>query len=155
MAVEGKTVLNLGAGKLIRGDAINHDQVKHSDKIDIVWDLNNLPWPWKDEQFELVIARAVLEHLDVDLLASMNEIWRVMKPGGKAFVKLPYWNHDRTWEDPTHRRGYAPKVFNFFDPSTKYGQLYGFYTPHKWKIIDGPTLNKAKTSILCTLEKVG
>lgn len=154
ITVGDKKVLNIGAGNDPIVGAVNHDITKHHDYIDVVWDLNNLPWPWEDDSFDLVNARAVLEHLDRDLLTTMNEIWRILKPGGVAVIKLPFWQHEVSWEDPTHRRGYALKTFDYFDPSTKIGKKYDFYTPRKWKITRGPRLNRSGSSIHCTLQKI-
>lgn len=151
--VGDKKVLNIGAGNDPIAGAVNHDITKHHDYIDVTWDLNNLPWPWADDEFDLVHARAVLEHLNLDLLQSMNEIWRILKPGGTAVIKLPFWKHEVSWEDPTHRRGYALKTFDYFDPSTKIGGKYRFYTPRKWKIVRPARLNRCGSSIHCTLQK--
>lgn len=147
------TILNLGAGNDVMEGAINHDITLHRPEIDIAWDLNKMPWPWLDGTFDLVVAKSVLEHLDHDLLRCMDEVWRVLKPGGRLYVKLPFWNCDVTWSDPTHRRGYGMHIFDQFDPDTERGKEYHFYTPRKWKIVKGPRLNKSGSSILCTLKK--
>jgi len=53
-------ILNLGAGNKPREGAINHDLRQHRPEIDVAWDLNDLPWPWEAEQFDFIVARAVL-----------------------------------------------------------------------------------------------
>jgi predicted SAM-dependent methyltransferase len=126
-------VLNLGAGKSPIKDAVNHDITKHSDFISIVWDLNKLPWPWKDNSFDKIVAWAVLEHLDISLVQSMNECWRILRPGGIIALKVPYWDSEGCWNDPTHKRGYTLQSMDYFDPDTKFGTQYNFYTPFKWK----------------------
>ena len=45
--------------------------------------------PFKDESLDLVIASEILEHLNTPETAS-REIWRVLKPGGRAIVSTPY-----------------------------------------------------------------
>jgi len=130
-----RIALNLGAGNKIISDAVNHDLTKHRPEIDIAWDLNNIPWPWEDDTFTYILANAVLEHLEIDLLKSMNECHRILKPNGELTVKLPYWNHEASYEDPTHYWVFSPGVFDLFDPETYRGQHYGFYTPRKWKIL--------------------
>lgn len=147
-----ETVLNLGAGNSPREGAINHDIRKHRSEIDIAWDLNDLPWPWDDESFDLIIAKAVLEHLRINLIESVNECWRILKPDGRMYLKLPYWKHDNTYLDPTHYWRFALETPYVFDPATDYGRKYAFYTDRKWKIIKGPYLNNAKSSILVTME---
>lgn len=149
----GRPILVLGCGNQPSGGAVNHDIVKHRDEVDIVWDLNDLPWPWENEQFEGVVARAVLEHLDLNLMQSMNEIWRITKPGGTLDVKLPYWRSEVSYEDPTHRWAVGLHVFDQFDPSTRRGADYTFYTPRKWKIISC-VLNRGGTSVVAKLRKI-
>jgi SAM-dependent methyltransferase len=105
-------------------------------EIDVAWDLNKVPWPWGDGDFDEIHAMSVLEHLDIDLVQSIDECWRILAPGGTLRVRLPYWQHELTWRDPTHRRGYTMSTFDLFDPSTTMGAEYGFYTERKWKIME-------------------
>jgi len=145
-------ILNLGAGNRIIGDAVNHDVIKHRPEIAVAWDLNNLPWPWPDQSFELIVARSVLEHLRLDLVQSFNECWRLLRPSGHLFVKLPYWQSDISHQDPTHRWFFSLKSLDQFDPDMTRGQEYAFYTPFKWKICQAPQLNRAGSSLIATLE---
>lgn len=147
-----RTVLNIGAGNKIMAGAINHDLVRHRPEIDVAHDLNVLPWPWPDETFDKVIARAVLEHLDIDLVTSLNECWRLLKPGGIVYLKLPYWDSDIAHQDPTHRWFFSMKSFDQFDPDRRRGREYGFYTDRHWRIVKGPKMNSARSSIHVTME---
>ena len=153
--VSNKKVLVLGAGDRVNVNAINHDVTKLNKYIDVVWDLNELPWPWKDKQFIFIEARTVLEHLRIDLVESLNECWRILESGGCIFVKIPYWNHERTWEDPTHRRGYALGTFDYFDPDTERGTTYRFYTTKKWKILEKGYTSDSRSSIFAKMKKRG
>lgn len=146
--------LVLGCGNRPYRNATNHDVTPHSDYVDVVHNLSVLPWPFVDEQFDFVIAESVLEHLDIDLLTAMNEIWRILQPGGKLSIKLPYWRHEQTWNDPTHRRGYGLGIFRQFDPTTERGREYEFYTARKWHILKPARLNPSGSSVLAVLEKV-
>lgn len=52
------------------------------------------------QSFDLVIASHVLEHVGDDLRA-LNEIHRVLKPGGYAILQTPYSARlHHTWQDP-------------------------------------------------------
>ena len=145
------STLNLGCGnKLIEG-AVNHDLHKHRSEIDITWDLNDLPWPWEDESFDFINSSAVFEHLAIDLFACMVECWRILKPEGIVRIKLPHWKSDSAHDDPSHRWYYSMGSFNQFDPSTRRGREYSFYTPYKWKILQ-VRLNNAKSSIIAKLQ---
>lgn len=147
-----RKILNLGCGDKLVDGAVNHDRSAHRPEIDVVWDLNVFPWPWEDASFDLIVARAVFEHLDCDLLASVGESWRILKPAGQLYLKLPYWKHNNSFMDPTHRWFAALETPTIFDPDLPYGKKYKFYTERKWRVIKGPFLNKAKSSVICTLE---
>lgn len=133
---KGVSTLNLGAGNRPLDGAVNHDRRKHRVEIDIAWDLNKLPWPWEDGEFDWVHAMSVLEHLDIDLLQSIDECWRILVSGGRLRVRVPYWRHETCWRDPTHRRGYTMDTFDIFDPTTKAGREYDFYTVCKWEVVE-------------------
>lgn len=145
-------ILNLGAGNKLVSGAVQHDRIKHRPEIDVVWDLNELPWPWADNSFDMIVACAVLEHLRITLIESVNECWRIMRPGGVLHVKLPYWNSDNAFRDPTHYWQFDLTTCDVFDPTTKYGRDYQFYTIQKWKIVRGARLNDARTSFALKMQ---
>lgn len=145
--------LNLGCGNKPIDGFVNHDLTKHSPYVDVAWDLNDLPWPWEDESFEKIAALSVLEHLRQRLLDSMNELWRLLAPGGVAVIKLPFWKANLTWEDLTHLHMVGPGIMDQLDPRTKRGTQYWFYTPRKWRI-EKQQVNSAKTSFHWTMTKM-
>jgi SAM-dependent methyltransferase len=60
-------------------------------------DLLSLPFP--DNHFDVCIANHVLEHVDDDLCA-IDEIARVLRPGGYAILQVPYCRGlELSWED--------------------------------------------------------
>lgn len=140
-------VLNLGCGNRPIDGAVNHDRIAHRPEISVVHDLNVFPWPWEDETFDLIVARAVLEHLRCTLIESVNECWRLLRPGGELALKLPFWNHANSYADPTHYWKFSLQSPEIFDPATDYGREYSFYTDRKWQIVQRPRLNKAGSSI--------
>lgn len=146
--------LNLGCGNQPKKDAINHDLFAHSPFIDVVWNLNNLPWPWPDEAFEHVWALSVFEHLELRLLDAMNEAWRILVPNGIAEIKLPYWGSDSAYSDPTHRYVAGEGIMDAFDPYTERGKEYLFYTPFKWRILLRRKVNKPVTSLYWKMQKL-
>ena len=149
----GKRTLIIGCGNQPSGNAVNHDITKHSPEIDVAHDLNNLPWPWGDNSFDFIVARAVFEHLTFDLMVAMNEAWRIGAPGCVIDVKLPYWRSEVSYNDPTHHYAVGLGVFDQFDPSTRRGGEYTFYTHCKWRILQCG-LNKGGTSVLAKLKSL-
>ena len=61
-------------------------------------DITNIDRP--DDFFDVVIAHHVFEHIDDDRKA-MQEMYRVLKPGGYGFFSVPInLSRDRTYENP-------------------------------------------------------
>ena len=58
-------------------------------------------WPWKDNSVEEIIADDIIEHL-TNKIQTMNEIHRVLVPGGKARIFVPTTDGRGAWQDPTH-----------------------------------------------------
>ena len=146
--------LNLGAGNKVLAEGVNHDRIKHRSEIDVAWDLNDLPWPWEDASFDLILAHAVFEHLRIDLVQALDECWRILRPEGVLKLKLPYWDSDQAHSDPTHRWFYSVRVLDTFLPETQRGRDYGFYTTRKWTTVRAAELNEGKTSITAALRVV-
>ncbi len=56
---------------------------------DIQMDISKEPYPFKDNSFDYIICNAVLEHVKNDDFV-LNEIYRVLKPGGTLYVSIPF-----------------------------------------------------------------
>jgi SAM-dependent methyltransferase len=98
-------------------------------KPDRIWDLNNYPYPFEDNTFEEILAYSILEHLD-DLIAVMEELHRIGKPGAKLDIRVPYWDGYGFASDPTHKRMFTEHTFDFF---TGKGD-YSFITKSQFRI---------------------
>ncbi len=105
--------LHLGAGHKILGGWVNHDLVTLPG-IDVVHDLRRFPWPWEDNAFDKIHMDNVLEHLP-DMVRTMEELHRILKPSGRLFIGVPYWNSFEAWGDPTHCHWFNEDTFTFFD----------------------------------------
>jgi 2-polyprenyl-3-methyl-5-hydroxy-6-metoxy-1,4-benzoquinol methylase len=57
----------------------------------------------------------VLEHLD-DVVATMKQIQRVLKPGCSAFIIVPYAHTEGAVYDPQHKHLFLPQTFHYFTP---------------------------------------
>jgi SAM-dependent methyltransferase len=78
------TVINLGCGTRKEKGHIGVDIVKWPD-TDVVWDLNDHPYPFENESADMIIAEEIIEHLK-DPKRFMEEVHRILKPGGKVRV---------------------------------------------------------------------
>ena len=101
--------------------------------VDVVADINQ-GLPFKDNSIDAVYSYHILEHMD-DFLGTMNEIWRVCRPGGLVFVKAPHAASTFvTWKDPTHRRGLSIATFAYFDDTYFDGRAFSYYSKARFRI---------------------
>ena len=110
--LERRSILHLGSGRKYHVDAVNVDLVADTDP-DVVHDLDRTPWPFPDGRFSEVWAYDVLEHLD-DLVAVMEEIHRVSRPGAILKATVPHFSCSNAFTDPTHRHYFGRFSFDYF-----------------------------------------
>lgn len=99
-----------GANKLMGAYGVDILQMP---SVDLVHDLDRFPWPLESESYDLVFAQSVFEHLR-DQVAAVKEIHRVLKPGGRFLVMVPYFRHLDAFNDPTHEHFYTSRSFDYF-----------------------------------------
>jgi SAM-dependent methyltransferase len=101
--------------------------------VDVVADMSR-GLPFRDNSLDGIYAYHVLEHLD-DFLGAIGEIWRVLKPGGRAYIKSPHAGSVfTTWKDPTHKRGLMLATFTYFDDTYFDGVAFSYYSPARFRI---------------------
>jgi len=140
--------INLGCGNDIKEGYINHDIRKHRDDIDITFDLNEKNWiPLLEPSdnsyslthvsFDEIRAWDVLEHLD-SVINFMDNCWDLLKNNGVLDIKVCGYQNESFHIDPTHKKGYHIKSFDYFIPGTELGKEYGYYSDKRWTIVTEP-----------------
>ena len=76
---------------------------------DHIWDLENLPLPFGDDEFDEIHAYEVLEHTGRQgdwrfFFAQWSEFWRILRPGGRFYATVPAPTSPWAWGDPSHTR---------------------------------------------------
>lgn len=67
-------------------------------------DLTRMPWSWcDDESVEEVWCSHFVEHLDRQWVQFVDELYRILVPGGVAQIIHPNALSSRAFQDPTHR----------------------------------------------------
>ncbi len=84
---------------------------------DVLHDLNVVPYPLADCSFDLVVCLHVLEHVE-KLVEAVGELHRLLKPGGRLFVEVPYFSSSHYFTDPTHRHAFTTRSFDYFVEGT-------------------------------------
>jgi hypothetical protein len=80
---------------------------------EIVWDLDDFPWPLETGTFERVHMSHILEHVR-DAGRTMAEVHRVSRSGADVFITTPHFSSHNSYTDPTHVRHMASRSFQYF-----------------------------------------
>jgi len=112
-----KVIIELGCGPNKKPGVIGIDQF-NLPGVDYVTDLEHgLPFLESDSVDE-IISRHVLEHIE-NFQFLMEEIHRVLKPGGRKVITVPHFSSPYYYSDFTHRRFFGLYTFDYFtDPAS-------------------------------------
>ena len=119
--------LNLGSADRLMEGYINVD-IMPGPGVDQVADLSK-PWPWPDSSVDEIAAYDVIEHLP-NRIFTMNEMWRVLKPGGRAHIEVPNAAKGAgQHQDPTHVSAWCMNSWQYFQHQSfahrRLARLYG------------------------------
>ena len=96
------------------------------------------PIPFDDDHFDGVSAYDFLEHvprvlprpdgqgLRFPFVELMNEVWRVLKPGGRFYASTPAVPHEAAFQDPTHVNILTRDTHHYFTRPMFTARMYGF-----------------------------
>lgn len=116
--------LDLGCGKNKREGFIGVDSIAF-EGVDQVVNLTTA-WPWEDGSVEEVHCSHFVEHLTAEeRIHFVNELYRVLSPGGKCTLITPHWNSCRAYGDLTHK---WPPVSEF----------WFYYLSKEWRATNAP-----------------
>jgi SAM-dependent methyltransferase len=96
------------------------------------------PIPFADDSFQSVSAFDFLEHVPRILMGTdgrstrfafvevMNEVWRVLQPGGRLYALTPAFPRPEAFQDPTHCNIITDRTHEYFCGTEPLGRMYGF-----------------------------
>lgn len=88
----------------------------------VIHDLNKIPYPFADGEFDEIHAYEILEHLGTQgdwrfFFDQFGELHRILKDGGYIFISVPDGRGPTAWVDPGHTRAFPSSIFGFLDQS--------------------------------------
>ena len=100
------------------------------------------PIPIRESSIDYVTAYDFVEHVPRvvyyegewinPFINMMNDIWKILKPGGIFYAETPAYPHAEAFQDPTHVNIVTENTINYFTGSVPdargndYGRRYGF-----------------------------
>jgi len=138
--------LDLGCGQNKRHGFIGID-ISNIPGVDIRFDLSKAPWPLPSASVDEVFSSHFFEHLTgPERMRFMDEMYRVMIPGGKALIIVPDYASERAVQDPTHAWPPVCKAsFLYFNKNWRtqnrldhypiecdFDFSYGYILPQEW-----------------------
>src|SRR5471030_2943360 len=132
--------------------------------------------PYENESFEYLTAYDFIEHVPRVIYAParrnsfvelMNEVYRVLKPGGLFLSSTPAYPHPWAFVDPTHVNYITEGTFStYFDDVNRWASIYGFNGAfrvahqeirgaHLWAILQKAPVPKPKDAPAETNPKIG
>lgn len=94
------------------------------------FNLNNMPYKFKENTFDEILASAILEHLDNPSKALM-ELWRISKPKAKVYILAPHFSDAYKFVDLEHKHFFGWFSFGCWDWNK---ELYPYFKVVKKKI---------------------
>ena len=94
-------ILDVGCGinKLPGSIGIDRNQ---SSRADVICELDQFPYPFRDSSFDALQAVHVIEHVG-DVMKTMEEFHRLVRAGGEVLIVTPHYTDFSSFCDPTHR----------------------------------------------------
>ena len=111
--------------RMVRTDNVNY----------IPFNLLEFPYPFKEDQFELVVADGILEHFTGEQIPKIiKELHRVMKSNSKLIIKTPHYSNATGLTMMDHRNFFGVETFHFL--YEVYEGFLGMFKPNlKVKLI--------------------
>jgi|WetSurSiteA1Bulk_404760.scaffolds.fasta_scaffold135195_1 SAM-dependent methyltransferase len=117
--------LNLGCSDDLRPEYVNVDRTTKY-PCPVPFQACNLEnhWPWRDSCVDFILARDIFEHLH-DKVFTMNEAWRVLKPGGMMQIEVPTTDGRGAFQDPTHVSFWNINSFFYYEHGNAHRERFG------------------------------
>ncbi|MCK5492417.1 MAG: class I SAM-dependent methyltransferase [Candidatus Omnitrophica bacterium] len=103
-------ILDLGCGSSKHPNSIGAD-INLNSEADVICDLNNSNYPFKDDCFDMVVSKQLFEHV-ADVETVLKEVYRICKNKAKIVIEVPHFSCFYAYGDPTHKRCFSILSFD-------------------------------------------
>lgn len=124
-----KRLLDVGCGPAKWPGATGIDWLAYPG-VDVVHNLEQLPWPLPAASFDAILSRDSLEHVS-DVVGTMNEFHRLLAPNGRLVIVTPHVAHPSSFRDPTHKQHFTLGTFDYFTGDISYPR----YTEQRYRMV--------------------
>lgn len=174
--------LNLGAGDQ-KIEGYESVDIAPNCNPDHLLDITKFPYPWRENSIDGIMADNIMEHIEpITFIKVMNECHRIMKPGGKIWIRVPhipikadienleFTEKDyrylrriivRTLEalnaaftDPTHLGFFTLQTFDYWNKNHARGRTFGkSYGIISWTVIRNEIHPQQRKFLMVELQK--
>lgn len=116
--------LHLGCGNTKLEGSVGIDRLSLP-AVDIVHDLNSLPWPVDEESIDVFVVHSTVGHL-ASITDFLEEAWRVGKNGSRIVISTPYFRSIDAFSDPTMKHFFTSYSFDYFIEDEGHLASYGY-----------------------------
>jgi len=113
-------IVDLGCGERkyvgSKGDVVIGVDYYDSTSADVKHNLDKFPYPFKDNEFDMVYCSHVIEHVK-DPVKFLTEVHRIAKPNALVIVKAPHFSY--AWAHGQHRNAIGIGYFETMGVSSK------------------------------------
>jgi SAM-dependent methyltransferase len=106
-------ILSVGCGRREADSNVIRLDISAKVEPDVVWDLNEFPYPFEPSFFSVIECFDVIEHV-ADIPKVIEEFYRILKPDGLLKITTPHFSSVNSFIDPTHRWHLSRFSFSYF-----------------------------------------
>lgn len=129
--------LELGSGGVYREGFYGLDLLPLQG-VDIVADLNSHLNLIPSNSVSEIVSHHCLEHVS-NIMGLMEEIHRIVKPGGWIKITVPHFSNPYYYSDPTHRTFFGLYTMYYFaslEYQTLNRKVPSFYSKNRFQVLD-------------------
>jgi len=113
--------LDLGCGLRKKEGYIGVDIAK-LDGVDIICDINK-GFPFEDNSIDGIYSNFLFEHIS-NTIFLFQELYRICRKTAKIEFRVPYYQSNTQYKDPTHKAIIIPETLRYFSDDKWYGSDY-------------------------------